>query len=55
MDVVDIFRRLEYFLPIVANALAAAAKFVWMREGIVNPEAAKWQKDTGSMWWWIFV
>ncbi len=40
IDVVDIFRRSEDVLPIVAEAIAIKAKAVWMQQGIINQEAA---------------
>ena len=40
VDMVDIFRRPEEVLPIVEDAIAINAKFIWMQEGIVNEEAA---------------
>ncbi len=40
IDVVDIFRRSEDVLPIVAEAIAIKAKVVWMQQGIINQEAA---------------
>jgi len=41
VDVVDIFRRPEYVLPIVEDAIEIGAKYIWMQEGIVNSEAAE--------------
>jgi predicted CoA-binding protein len=40
LDMVDIFRRQEKVMPIVEDAIAIGAKFIWMQEGIVNKEAA---------------
>lgn len=40
VDLVDIFRRPEHVLPIVEDAIAIGARFIWMQEGIVNAEAA---------------
>ena len=40
VDMVDIFRRPEAVLPIVEDAIAIGAKFIWMQEGIVHKEAA---------------
>ncbi len=40
VDLVDIFRRPEEVLPIVEDAIAIAAKHIWMQEGIINLDAA---------------
>ena len=40
VDLVDIFRRQEKVMPIVKDAIAIGAKYIWMQEGIVNVEAA---------------
>jgi predicted CoA-binding protein len=47
VDVVDIFRRPEFILPIVEEAIAIKAKAVWMQEGIVNEEAAAKAHEAG--------
>ena len=40
VDMVDIFRRPEAVLPVVEDAIAIGARFIWMQEGIVHKEAA---------------
>ncbi len=40
IDLVDIFRRSESVPPIVDDAIAAGAGFIWMQEGISHPAAA---------------
>jgi predicted CoA-binding protein len=47
VDMVDIFRRPEAVLPIVEDAIAISAKFIWMQEGIVNAEAAEKAEAAG--------
>ncbi len=47
VEVVDIFRRPEFVLPIVEEAIKIKAKAIWMQEGIVNEEAAKKAMQAG--------
>ncbi len=47
VDVVDIFRRPEFILPIVDEAIRIKAKAVWMQEGIINEEAAQKARKAG--------
>lgn len=47
VDVVDIFRRSEEVLPVVAEAIAIKAKVIWMQQGIINQEAADLAEKAG--------
>ena len=47
VDMVDIFRRQEEVAPIVEDAIAIGAKFIWMQEGIVNEKAAAKAEGAG--------
>lgn len=47
IDIVDIFRRSEFVLPVVESAIRAGASAVWMQEGVVHEEAAKKARKAG--------
>jgi len=47
IDVVDIFRRPDDVPPIVDDAIAIAAKVVWMQFGVVHEQAAAKARDAG--------
>lgn len=39
IDLVDVFRRPEYVLPIAKQAVAVKARAIWFQLGIINSEA----------------
>lgn len=41
IDIVDCFRRAEEMLPIAEQAIAVAARVLWMQLGIINRAAAE--------------
>ena len=47
VEVVDIFRKSEDVPPIVQEAVKIGARAVWMQEGVINQEAAKYAADAG--------
>jgi predicted CoA-binding protein len=47
VDMVDIFRRSEFVVPIVEDAVIIGARFIWMQEGIVNEVAARKAEEAG--------
>jgi len=47
IDIVDIFRRPEYVLPIVDDSIEIGAKVVWMQLGVINQEALVKAKSHG--------
>ncbi len=47
VDLVDIFRRSEYIVPIVEEAIQIGARAVWMQDRIVNNQAAEKAEAAG--------
>ena len=41
VDIVDVFRRPEFVLPIAEDAVEAGVGVLWLQHGIVNDEAAE--------------
>ena len=49
IDIVDIFRRSEFVMPIVESAIRVGAKAVWMQEGVEDEEAAQKARQAGLL------
>ena len=49
VDVVDIFRRSEFVLPIVDSAISMGAKAIWMQDHVFHEDAAQKAKDSGLL------
>ena len=47
VDIVNIFRRSEYVLPIIESAIKVNAKAIWMQDGVINEEAFEAAKNAG--------
>ena len=47
VDIVDIFRRSEFVLPIVEAAIRIGAKAIWMQEGVVHEDGARLAREAG--------
>ncbi len=40
IDMVNIFRRSELVAPVVEQAIEIGVKYIWMQDGVVNPDSA---------------
>lgn len=47
IDIVDVFRKPDAVVAVVADAIEAGARVVWMQLGVVNQEAAKKAEAAG--------
>jgi len=47
IDIVDIFRRSEFVMPIVETAIRLGVKAIWMQEGVEHHDAAKKAREAG--------
>lgn len=47
IDIVDIFRRSDQVLPIVEDAIERQVGFIWMQDGVINPEAKQLAESAG--------
>jgi hypothetical protein len=50
VDIIDIFRRSEEVMPVVAAAVKRPGlRAVWMQEGVINKEAARIAEEAGVL------
>ena len=49
IDMVDIFRRSEHVAPLVEEAIAVGAKYIWMQDGVEDEAAARKAQDAGLL------
>ena len=47
VDMVDIFRRSSQVPPVVDDAIAAGARFIWMQDGVIHEGAAAKARAAG--------
>ncbi|MBZ5611108.1 MAG: CoA-binding protein [Acidobacteriia bacterium] len=47
IDIVDIFRRSEFVMPLVESAIRLGAKAIWMQEGVEDERAAEKARQAG--------
>ena len=47
IDIVDVFRKPDAVPPVVAEAIEARARVVWLQAGVVNQEAAETAEAAG--------
>ncbi|MBI5904506.1 MAG: CoA-binding protein [Deltaproteobacteria bacterium] len=50
VDMVDVFRKSEDVPPVAEEAVRIGAKFFWMQEGVVSPEACAILDEAGIPW-----
>jgi hypothetical protein len=49
VDIVNVFRRSEFVLPVVESAIQIGARCVWMQEGVIDREAADRARQAGLL------
>ena len=49
VDVVDVFRRPEYVLPIAEATIEIGAKALWLQDGVINNEASQLAEEAGLL------
>ena len=49
IDVVDVFRRSEYDLPIAESAVTVCAKALWLQDGVINENGSALAQKAGLL------
>ena len=49
IDVVDVFRRSEYVLPIAESAVTVCAKALWLQDGVINENGSALAQKAGLL------
>ena len=49
IDVVDVFRRSEYVLPIAESAVTVCAKALWLQDGVINQNGSALAQKAGLL------
>ena len=49
IDVVDVFRRSEYVLPIAESAVTVGAKALWWQDGVINENGSALAQKAGLL------
>ena len=49
VDIVNVFRRSEYVLPIIKDAIKIKAKAIWLQDGVVSEEGSELVKKEQIM------
>ena len=47
IDMVNIFRRSELVPPVIEEAIEVGVKYIWMQDGVINPEWAAKAESAG--------
>ena len=48
IDIVDVFRRPEFVMPVAEDAVKVGARVFWLQQGIINYEAAELVLNAGT-------
>jgi len=49
VDIVNVFRRPEYVLPIAISTIKISDKALWLQDGVLNEEAAQLVEESGLL------